>query len=345
MAIKVMIVDDSIFVRVLLRDILESAEEAEIKVVASVSNGKEAIREFMANPDIDVVTLDIKMPEKDGIETLKELMKIRRVPVLMISSLTKNGAKKTIEALSLGAVDFITKENDEMSNSFYDMKKEIRTKLITISKSNTKILPKKEFKRVDYSKTNIDHIIGVGSSTGGPTALRIFLSQIPMGFNAPIIIAQHMPEGSFIQSLAEKLNESTIYTVKQIENGEEVLPGNVYICPGGHSVEVFKRGARLHLVLTKKLETGSPYRPSVDMLFSSIARLDSSIRKTAVVLTGMGDDGSKGALAIYRAGGTILCESEKTAVVYGMPKKAAELEIPKHIADIDKIFKYINKGI
>ncbi|MEJ1518046.1 chemotaxis-specific protein-glutamate methyltransferase CheB [Bacillus cereus] len=343
MAINVMIVDDSIFIRVLLKDILESTTETEIKVVASVSNGKEAIKEVMSNNKIDVITLDIKMPEMDGIETLKEIMKIRRIPVLMISSLVKEGARKTFEALDLGAIDFITKDNDESSNSFYDKSDEIRSKLIAASKSKVISYEMATSKKMTYNHSNIDHIVAIGSSTGGPTALRILMSTIPKEFNAPIVIAQHMPEGGFIQSLAEKLNGHSYYKVKEIENGEEVNKGFAYLCPGGYSVEVFKRGNKLHLVLTKKLDTKSVYRPSVNMLLASVARLDSNIHKTAIVLTGMGDDGAQGALAIHQSGGTVICESEKTAVIYGMPKKVAELNIPKHIADIDKIFKYINR--
>lgn len=343
MAINVMIVDDSIFIRVLLRDILENTKDAEIKVVASVSNGKEAIREVLSNKRIDVITLDIKMPEKDGIETLKEIMAIKKIPTLMISSLTKKGASKTLEALELGAVDFITKDNDESSNSLYNMKEEIRTKLIAVSKSKVNTYERIENEKITLNYTNSNHIVAIGSSTGGPTALRILMSSIPQGFNAPIVIAQHMPEGNFISALAKKLNEHTLYNVKEIENGEELKKGYAYICPGGYSVEVFKRGSKYHLVLTKRLVERSINRPSIDMLFASIARLGSNIDKTAIVLTGMGDDGSRGALAIHESGGTVICESKKTAVIYGMPKKVTELNIPIHIADIDKIFKYVVK--
>lgn len=341
MAINVMIVDDSIFIRVLLRDILENTSEEKINVVSSVSSGKEALKELRSNKQIDVITLDIRMPEMDGLETLKKIMEIKRIPVLMISSLTKTGSKKTLDALELGAVDFITKNSDEFSNSLYTMKEEIRSKLIAASKSNIVKQNVIKSEKIDGIYRNSNHIVAIGSSTGGPTALKILLSSIPEEFTAPIVIAQHMPEGGFINALSEKLNQHTHYQVKEITNGEAIQQGFVYICPGGQCVEVFKRGNKHHLVLTKKLISEIIYRPSVNMLFSSISRLDPSLRKTAIVLTGMGDDGTKGSLAIHQSGGTIICESKKTAVVYGMPKKVAELPISKHISDIDKIFKYL----
>jgi len=343
MAINVMIVDDSIFIRVLLRDILENTSEEKINVVSSVSSGKEALKELRSSKKIDVITLDIRMPEMDGLETLQKIMEIKRIPVLMISSLTKTGSKKTLDALELGAVDFITKNSDEFSNSLYTMKEEIRSKLIAASKSNIVKQSIIKSEKIDGVYRNSNHIVAIGSSTGGPTALKILLSSIPQEFTAPIVIAQHMPEGGFISALSEKLNQHTHYQVKEITNGEELKQGFAYICPGGQCVEVFKRGNKHHLVLTKKLISEIIYRPSVNMLFSSISRLDPPIRKTAIVLTGMGDDGAKGSIAIHRSGGTIICESKKTAVVYGMPKKVAELPISKHVSDVDKIFKHLIK--
>lgn len=341
MAINVMIVDDSIFIRVLLKDILEKTKSEDIKVVASVSNGKEAIKELMSNSKIDVITLDIRMPEMNGLETLKEIMKIRKVPVLMISSLAKKGADETIEALSLGAIDFITKDNDEEANLLYSKEEEIRTKVIAISKTNISAYGMFEVIKKEQLKTDLEHVVAVGSSTGGPAALRILLSQIPKNFHAPIIIAQHMPEGGYIESLADKLNEVSMYRVKVVENGEIVKRDTAYVCPAGFNTEIFKRGTKLHLVLTKKMTQGI-HKPSVDMLFVSLARID-KIKKSAVVLTGMGDDGAKGSEAIQRVGGIVVAESEKTALVYGMPKRVADLSIEKHIADINKIFKYIHR--
>ncbi len=343
MAINVMIVDDSIFIRVLLKEILESTTEEEIKVVASVSSGIEAIREIRLNKQIDVVTLDIRMPGMDGLETLKEIMAIKKLPVLMISSLTQKGSAKTLDALELGAIDFITKDKDEFSNSLYGLKEEIRSKVIAVSKSNIRERKTIERQKIEGIYKNSHHIVAIGSSTGGPTALKILLTSIPKGFTSPIVIAQHMPEGAFIDALADKLNQSSNYCVKVIENGEEVKQGVAYLCPGGQNVEIFKRGNKFYLVLTKKLTNENVYRPSVNMLFSSLSRLERSLKKTAIVLTGMGDDGAKGAIAVHEAGGTVICESKKTAVVYGMPRKVAELNIPKYVADIEKIFKYLDR--
>lgn len=342
MSIGVMIVDDSILVRVLLKDILEKAGD-QFKVVAMASNGNEAIRLIKTNSQIDLVTLDIKMPEKDGLETLKEIMGLREIPVVMISSYTKKGAEETIEALSLGAVDFITKNSDEEANYLYDLEDEIIRKLLIASTSKVNTYNKIKVERMRHYKSDIKHLIVVGSSTGGPAALKVLLSAIPLGFKAPIIIAQHMPEGVFTTSLANKLNELSTYKVKVIENGEEVKEETAYLCPGGVSVEIFKRGEKLNLVLTKKNVGLGLYNPSVDMLFSSLSRLDASVQKTGIILTGMGDDGSKGSVSLAREGGIIIAESEKTSVVYGMPRKVTEQGIKVFTADIDKIFKYIKR--
>ena len=341
MAINVMIVDDSILMRVLLKDIIESISEEGVRVVASVSNGCEALKHIRSNPDIDLVTLDIEMPEKNGLETLREMMQIRRVPVLMISSLTHKGANETIEALSYGAVDFITKIDDEQSNGLMSIKEEIQKKVLVVAKSKpTRVPPKFINSSLSFSG-DVKHIVGLGSSTGGPGALRVFLSSITKDFSSPIIIAQHMPKGGFIESLADNLNQNSLYRVKVVENGEKIEKSTAYLCPAGCSVEVFKRGRHLHLVLTNKDIT--VYRPSVNTLFSSISKLDSSIKKSGIVLTGMGDDGMLGSRAIYQKGGTIFAESEETSIVYGMPKKVTEQGIEVVVADIDKLFYQLKK--
>lgn len=342
MDINVMIVDDSILVRVLLKDIIEKSGK-NFKVVATASNGNEAIKILKSNPNIDLITLDILMPEKNGLETLKEVLKIKEIPVVMISSYTSEGAKETIEALSMGAVDFITKNSDEEANYLYDLEEEIIQKLTIASKSKVNVYNKLQVEKARQFQVKIKHIIGIGSSTGGPGALKVLFSSIPLSFVAPIIIAQHMPEGIFTKTLSKKLNEISHYNVKVIENGEEIKPRTAYLCPGGFSVEVFERGEALNLVLTKKNIGKGLYNPSVDMLFSSISRLDKTVQKTGIILTGMGDDGSKGSLALSREGGTIIAESHRTSIVYGMPKKVLEQDIPVHVADIDKIFKYIKR--
>lgn len=337
-----MIVDDSILVRVLLKDILEKSDGL-FKVVAMASNGEEALGHIRTNPSIDLVTLDIKMPVKDGLQTLEEIMRIRELPVVMISSYAKDGADETIQALSLGAVDFITKNSDEEANYLYDLEDVIKKKLLAASTSKVNSYKGIQVDRTRFVKTNLNHLVAIGSSTGGPAALKILLSGVPLGFKAPIVIAQHMPEGAFTQSLANNLNNVTSYTVKVVESGEEIKESTAYLCPGGYSVEVFKRGDKLNLVLTKKNVGSGLYNPSVDMLFSSISRLDKGLRKTGIVLTGMGDDGSKGSVSLAREGGVIIAESKKTAIVYGMPKRVTEQGIKVHVADIEKIFKYIKR--
>lgn len=340
LTIKVLIVDDSLFIRVVLKDIIEKYSKNEIEVVGAVSDGREAIEEIRKNKDIDVITLDVRMPKMDGIETLREIEKIRHIPVLMISSYTKEGSDKAIEALMLGAVDFITKPHETESDDLYNITEEIieKIKIASESKNSTYIF-KNERKIIERE---IEHIIAVGASTGGPSALKILLNTIPADFKEPIVIAQHIPSGIFVESLANNLNEHSKYKIKIIESGEKINFKTAYIAPGGHNVEIFKRGKNYHLILSKKTSE-TKYKPSVDLLFSSLARIKGLKKKTGVVLTGMGDDGLRGAIALESEGGTIIAESSRTAIVYGMPKKIAEYDFNKKVADINRIFRYIEK--
>lgn len=343
-----MIVDDSLFIRAYLKQIIESDPKKRFTVVASATDGKDALMKLKTE-EIDVITMDIEMDRMDGLTALKEIMKTKPTPVIMFSSLTKKGAKETIEALNSGAVDFLckTEKHVEMAK----IKMEIFEKLEYASQIDNQIFKKaakeRKIKPIEVTEkekkdqlipTNgkLSNLIALGCSTGGPRALAQFVSQLPKNLKAGIVIVQHMPEGGFTHSLASHLNQSSQFTVKEVEDGDEIVDGCVYIAKGGYHFEVFKRAEKYQAVLNKK-DLVSGHRPSVDALFVSIARLENKIPVYGVVLTGMGSDGTNGCHALKREGAKIIVESEKTAIIYGMPKQVAKKGLADYQEDLGMI--------
>lgn len=350
MPIKVMIVDDSLFIRAILRQIIENDEKKRFKVVAAAINGEDALRKLKTE-EIDVITLDVEMPKMNGLEALAEIMKFNPKPVIMVSSLTKKGAKETTEALQLGAVDFIQKPDQQIE--FSKIKEAIHEKIETAMKVNRRnIIPasNKRTKAIEIddqpikTSTSLTNLIAIGTSTGGPRALHKILTQIPKNLKAGILIVQHMPAGGYTSSLAEHLNETCNFKVQEAKEGSEITDGVIYIAPGGYHMELLKRGNRYQTSINKK-ETISGHRPSVDALFYSIAKMCVEVPVIGVVLTGMGADGSKGIVELKSAGATIFAESEKTSVIYGMPKQAAKTGVVDYIEDLEEIIPKIEKLI
>jgi len=330
--IKVMIVDDSFFVRALLRKMLENDDpKNRFEVVASAIDGEDALRKLRTQ-EIDVITLDIEMPIKNGIDTLKEIMKINPKPTIMLSSLTKSKeSAKTIEALSLGAVDFVGKPDENFSLN--QLKDEIYEKLEAASKikpTKMKLFqtppppPLKEtfsfpFKR---EEKQVHSLILIGCSTGGPKALGHLITQLPADLPAAIVVVQHMPEGDHTKNLAKLLNPKSNFEIKEAEDGEELVDGKMYIAPAGFHTEIYKQLNKYRIVLNRR-DPVSGHRPSVDVLFSSVAKLNLSIPVFATVLTGMGSDGANGSGELHQKGIPVIAESERTAIIYGMPKQVA----------------------
>lgn len=346
MAINVMIVDDSIFIRAILKEIIKNDPKQRFNVIASAKDGEDALVKLKSF-DIDVITMDVEMPKKNGLETVKEIMDIKPTPVIMLSSLTKKGAKETIEALSYGAIDFITKPENQME--FIRLKEEIYEKLAVASqiKSLKKDIkaPISPLKIEEKTKeSNLSNLILIGCSTGGPKALHKVVSQIPKDLPAGIVVVQHMPEGGYITSLANQLNNASPFIVKEAEDGEEVKNGTVYIAPSGYHTELFNRANKLRIVLNKR-EPVSRLRPSVDVMFSSASRTDLPFPIHGVILTGMGSDGTKGSKALKGAGATIIAESEETAVIFGMPKQVILQNLADHVMDLEDIMPYIANQI
>lgn len=363
--IKVMLVDDAFLIRVALRTMLDQDPQKRFKVVASVQNGEDAIS-MVKTEDIDVVILDVEMPKKNGLEALEEIMKIKPIPVIMFSSLTKKDAKETIKALSLGAVDFMTKSSRDVTAAEKGLKEELHEKIIrahSINRHNLKPSPAPVIKppapkpkmnfaspiqpvKKIHARTGekLSHLIAIGCSTGGPTALQKIFTDIPKDLKAGIVVVQHMPPGGYTASLAEHLNQLSAFTIKEAEDGDEIIDGTVYIAPGGYHLEVFRRGGKFQCVLNKR-EHVSGHRPSVDTMFKSIARMNEDIPTYGVVLTGMGSDGTEGAKALKEKNATILAESDKTAVIFGMPKQVINKGLADHVEDLDKIVSKLHELI
>ncbi|GAQ16116.1 chemotaxis response regulator protein-glutamate methylesterase [Oceanobacillus picturae] len=338
-SIRVLVIDDSAFMRKVIKDMLESDQR--IQVIATARNGEDGIRKIKKlSPN--VVTLDIHMPVMDGITALQYIMGECPVPVVMLSSATAEGADKTLQAISNGAVDFITKPSGSLSIENGQITKEIISKVIAASgvsiaekPEETKIqstdIPVQNRKQT-YSRT----IVTIGTSTGGPRALQQVIPCLPADFSAPILIVQHMPPG-FTKSLAERLNSMSAVHVKEAVHGEVLEDGTAYIAPGNYHMHVKKRGIAMVVELSQK-EPVNGHRPSVDVLFESAGDLDQT-NKIAVILTGMGSDGSNGIkrMKTIDPSTITIAESEKTAVIYGMPKSAVKTNCVNHIVALNQV--------
>lgn len=340
--IRVLVADDSAFMRKVLSDIINS--DPSLEVVGTARNGEEALQKALTlHPD--VITLDVEMPVLDGLSTLEKIMEQHPVPVIMLSASTTAGASATITALERGAVDFLAKPGGPVSLDIGKSQEEIinkikmaaevpRHKCQNYRQDNLCLgldtLEKNKF-ATSVTTVNTFALIAIGTSTGGPRALHEVLSRIPAGLNAALFIVQHMPPG-FTKSLAQRLDSVSSLAVKEAEEGDEVKNGFAYIAPGDYHMEVLPRQNKLFIHLHQGPNVNG-HRPSVDVLMHSVARIDA--HKVGVIMTGMGQDGAQGMLALKKAGAINIGESSTTCVVYGMPKAAKQLgaidyEVPVH---------------
>lgn len=344
--IKILIVDDSAFMRKLLSDLFSA--ESDFVVVGTARNGKEAV-DKVKQLKPDVVTMDVEMPIMSGLQALEIIMKEIPTPVVMLSSLTSAGAKATLMALELGAVDFVAKTTGVISN-IADISNEIVAKGRAAIKANVSQLSKIKMELPSMTSlssqslisTNGEKILAIGTSTGGPRALQEIITRLPGNLPCGAVIVQHMPPG-FTRSLAERLNSLSSLTVKEAEHNDIILPGMVLIAPGDYHMIVEREGNKKVVKLNQSPPIGG-HRPAVDPMMDSVAKVYGK-QSVGVILTGMGHDGAKGIQAIKEQGGYTIAEDQSTAVVFGMPKSAIELGVVDKVAPLSAIAAEIVKAI
>jgi two-component system chemotaxis response regulator CheB len=347
MAIKLLIVDDSALVRRLLSEML--GRDREIEVVGTAADpylARERIKQL--NPD--VITLDVEMPRMDGITFLENLMRLRPMPVVMVSSLTQQGADVTLRALELGAVDFVAKPKIDVAGSLVDYADELIAKVkmaagarvnprssaprtpmqVDPRRSADAVLPVSTGKRV---LRTTDRIIAIGASTGGTEAIRELLEVMPPDAPA-IVISQHIP-AAFSKPFAERMNRCSAMSVCEAQDGQYILPGHVYIAPGDQHLLVERDGARYRCKLSNGPHVNR-HRPSVDVMFRSVAQ-NVGPNATGVILTGMGDDGARGLKEMLEAGAPTVAQDEATSVVWGMPGAAVKMGAAQHVLPLQRI--------
>ena len=333
--IRVLIVDDSPFVRKALLRIFES--EPSFTVVGVARNGKEAIEKALSLKP-DVVTLDIVMPVLDGIETLKILMERYPVPVLMLSQFTHEGADLTLRALQLGAMDFVDKSSRGLMD-FLALASEIVTKAKAIAHNKPKTISCEPKVLSGYSTRGVVDVVAIGASTGGPPALGMILQKFPKDIGFGVLIVQHMPKG-FTATLAERFNGMCAICVKEAKDRDRIEPGVALIAPSGIHMKVRKGGGSVAL---DEEPANLIHRPSVDVLFQSVAENYGS-RSMGVILTGMGSDGAKGLKSIKEKGALTLAQDEATSVIFGMPRVAINSGVVDKVVPLTEVAEEIMKN-
>lgn len=339
--IRVLIVDDSPFIRMALKEIL--AQDPDIEVVGVARDGKEGIAKLQELKP-DVVTMDVEMPVMDGIRALDEIMRWQPTPVIVLSAVTTQGARATMEAFDLGAVEVIAKPTGRSGDDLASMAREIILKVKSVVGSNLASMKIKSWSppRVSpvetVAKRRIE-VVAIGVSTGGPTALQVVLGQLPRNFPVPIIVAQHMPAG-FTAPLASRFDGLCDLKVKEVEEGETLRAGTVYIGEAGKQFEVRKTGAKLIAKISGTTPSTILYKPSVDILFKSLAQ-EVGQGVLALIMTGMGSDGLEGVKELKAKGAFTIAESEKTCVVYGMPRVVIEAGLADRVEELSNFSRVI----
>ncbi|MEX0830038.1 MAG: chemotaxis response regulator protein-glutamate methylesterase [Nitrospirales bacterium] len=321
--IRVLIVDDSALIRGVMTKIL--SEDPEIEVVGAAPDPYVA-RDKIKTLNPDVLTLDVEMPKMDGLTFLQKLMAGRPMPVVMVSSLTEQGAATTMQALESGAVDFVTKPTVDIQHGLAELSSQIISKVKIAAQSTVK----KRTPPADCSERikalaaqsamikTTDSIIAIGSSTGGTEALRELLEVLPPN-TPPILMTQHMPE-HFTKTFANRLDELCPIHVKEAQEGDSVISGQALLAPGNYHMELRRSGAKYYVTLNQEPPVNR-HRPAVDPMFHSVAKYAGG-NSVGVILTGMGNDGAAGMLEMKKAGAFNIAQDEKSCVVFGMPKEA-----------------------
>ncbi len=339
---RVLIVDDSAVVRQILSEIL--ASDAGIEVVGTAADPLLA-RDKIKRLAPDVITLDVEMPRMDGLAFLENLMRLRPLPVVMISSLTERGADTTLQALALGAVDFVSKPKLDVARGLSGYAEEIIEKVKAAARSRVRPLARSTGARLDLPAASpsmvshaaqfrtTDRLIALGASAGGTEALRVVLESMPADAPA-VVMTQHLP-ATFSTAFAERLDRHSAMAVREASDGEAVLPGHAYLPPGGRHLRVIRDGARWRC----RIDDGpavNRHKPAVDVLFQSVAQ-SAGANAIGAILTGMGDDGARGLLQMRQAGAPTLVQDEASSVVWGMPGAAFKLGAATETVPLERI--------
>lgn len=341
--IRVLVVDDSALMRKLIPQIL--SRDSSIEVVGTAMDGTfvlQKIEELKPH----VITLDLKMPRMDGIETLGEIMRSHPLPVVVVSAHSEQGAHAALKALSLGACDFVAKPADASSGNLNDIATELATKIKIAAGVNLLKVPREFHARLKPRKVapkenaKPTKVVAIGVSTGGPNALQLVFSELPPDFPATILVVQHMPEG-FTDMFARRLDESSSIHVKEAKAGDLLLPGRALISPGNRHMKV-RRMPLGEVVILDDTPPVNGHRPSVDVLFRSVARVYGR-DALGLLMTGMGEDGAEGMGALKAAGGFTVAQSEETCVVKGMPKTAVDRGYVDKVAPLDMLARLLCK--
>ncbi|WP_223067269.1 protein-glutamate methylesterase/protein-glutamine glutaminase [Paenibacillus caui] len=345
--IRVLVVDDSLFMRKLIARFIE--EDPLLQVAGMACNGEEAVH-MASKLRPDVITMDVEMPVMNGLDALEQIMKKCPAPVVMLSSLTQEGANETILALELGAVDFIQKPSGSTSADLYRVKGEILLKIKSAAETPLAALkPRLRYRQVAQRAASISRplangaaarksfsqMIAIGTSTGGPRALSEVIGALPAGFPYPVLVVQHMPP-TFTKSLAQRLDASSSVRVVEAADGETIYGGTVYIAPGNYHMTVQEAGGEYKIKLNQDPQRNG-HRPSVDVLYESVVRLN-RLKRHYVIMTGMGSDGAKGMLLAKESGSaSTIAEAKDSCVVFGMPRAAIEYNCVDHVVPLGRI--------
>lgn len=357
MATRVLVVDDSGFFRRRVKEILE--EDPLLTVIGDAANGQEAIDKALELKP-DVITMDIEMPVMDGIKATQKIMASNPIPIVMFSSLTTEGAKATLDALEAGALDFLPKRFEDISQDREEAKKLLCQRVRTIAQKKTllkKITPKVSAsptttkpaavttvkrKAATITRSGGIDIVAIGTSTGGPLALQNVLIDLPENFSKPIVMIQHMP-ATFTPAFAKRLDQMCKISVKEAEDGDQLKPGLALLAPGGKQMLVEGRAGNATVRVIES-EPSLTYKPSVDVTFRSINNVFPS-KTLAIVLTGMGADGREGARILKAQGSEVWAQDEESCVVYGMPAAIVDAGLADNILNINDFAQAIIKRV
>jgi two-component system chemotaxis response regulator CheB len=354
--VNVLIVDDSAFMRKSLSIMLES--DPGIKIIGTARDGLDGYEKAkLLRPDI--ITMDVEMPRMDGLTALEKIMKDCPTPVVMVSSITTEGAEATLKAMDLGAVDFIPKQMSYVSLDIVKIKQDLVDKIKAIARSRSlsqrlasirgvaqRLQPQaqplgapaaaRHVSENVFKPSTVDfHVVALGISTGGPFSLQKIIPMLPKEFPLPILIVQHMPP-KFTKSLSDRLNGMSQITVKEAEHGEQIKGGTVYIAQGGFHMKAVKNGLSAPKIDISEQPATTLHRPSVDVMMESVVQAYGR-NVLGVIMTGMGHDGLEGLKLIKARNGYCLAQNEDTCVVYGMPKSAVDAGLADAITPLENI--------